>query len=75
MFEAKQNTFGKLILEAHFILHSLYEAQKGILYRESQSIAAGNVSFEEHFGYRELSVLTKMSVFQRGYLLSRENQI
>lgn len=43
--------FGKLIiLEAHFILHSLYEAQKGILYREHQTIAAGNVSFEEHFG-------------------------
>lgn len=37
--------FAKLIIvEAHFILHSLFEGQKGILYREHQSIAAGNVS-------------------------------
>jgi len=42
--------FGKLILEAHFILHCLDEAQKGMIYREHQPIAAGNVSFEEHFG-------------------------
>lgn len=51
MTEVKQNMFGKsVILETHFVLHSPYKAHKGLLSRKHQSIAAGNVSFGDHFG-------------------------